>query len=135
MPWRFRSSKMWPRQGLSTMGTIGLGRLIVSGRRRLPSPPAMTTACIARSLVGGRVPTRDTRAGRLKRGRVRQEQQNDRGEGSDRRQWREVDRPTPAERLIDADAERIGVSGRDKDRSGDEEQPLGPGSGAPDARE
>src|SRR5213596_1581737 len=51
MPWRLSSSKMCPRQGLSTMGTIGLGRLIVSGRRRLPSPPAMTTACIERSLV------------------------------------------------------------------------------------
>src|SRR2546423_6798097 len=46
MPWRLRSSKMCPRHGLSTMGTIGFGRLIVRGRRRLPSPPAMTTACI-----------------------------------------------------------------------------------------
>src|SRR6059036_2872632 len=54
MPWRFRSSKMCPRQGLSTMGTIGLGRLIVRGRRRLPSPPAMTTACIGPSLVRAR---------------------------------------------------------------------------------
>src|SRR5213078_3015279 len=50
MPWRLRRSKMCPRQGLSTMGTIGFGRLIVSGRRRLPSPPAITTACITASL-------------------------------------------------------------------------------------
>jgi hypothetical protein len=34
------------------MGTMGFGRLIVSGRRRLPSPPAMTTACIGPSLLG-----------------------------------------------------------------------------------
>src|SRR5213593_4340857 len=56
MPWRFRRSKICPRQGLSTMGTIGFGRLIVRGRRRLPSPPAMTTACIGPSLVRGRAP-------------------------------------------------------------------------------
>src|SRR5438128_9457966 len=41
---------MWPRQGLFTICTIGFGLLIVSGRRRLPSPPAMTTACIESSL-------------------------------------------------------------------------------------
>jgi hypothetical protein len=28
------------------MGTMGFGRLIVSGRKRDPSPPAMTTAFI-----------------------------------------------------------------------------------------
>src|SRR5229473_3344504 len=50
MLWRFRRSKMWPRQGLFTIDTIGFGRLIVSGRRRLPSPPAMTTACMSASL-------------------------------------------------------------------------------------
>src|SRR5438093_7714312 len=43
-PCRFTRSKMWPRHGLFTIATIGLGRLIVSGRRRLPSPPAITTA-------------------------------------------------------------------------------------------
>ena len=30
--------------GLPTIGTIGLGWFEVSGRRRVPSPPAMTTA-------------------------------------------------------------------------------------------
>src|SRR2546430_2413512 len=50
MPWRFRSSKICPRQGLLTIATIGFGRLIVRGRRRLPSPPAMTTACMSASL-------------------------------------------------------------------------------------
>ena len=33
-------------QGLPTMGTIGFGWFEVSGRRRVPSPPAMTTAFI-----------------------------------------------------------------------------------------
>jgi hypothetical protein len=33
-----------------TIDTIGFGRLIVSGLRRLPSPPAMTTACIGPSV-------------------------------------------------------------------------------------
>src|SRR5258708_35394982 len=50
MPCRLSRSKMWPRQGLLTIDTIGFGRLIVSGLRRLPSPPAMTTACIRPSL-------------------------------------------------------------------------------------
>ena len=30
--------------GLPTIGTIGFGWLEVSGRRRVPSPPAITTA-------------------------------------------------------------------------------------------
>ena len=38
---------MCSMQGLPTMGTIGLGWFDVSGRRRVPSPPAMTTAFIA----------------------------------------------------------------------------------------
>src|SRR5438552_11874978 len=50
MPWRLSRSKMCPRQGLLTIATIGFGRLIVSGLRRLPSPPAMTTACMRASL-------------------------------------------------------------------------------------
>ena len=33
--------------GLPTTGTIGFGWFDVSGRRRVPSPPAMTTAFIA----------------------------------------------------------------------------------------
>ena len=35
---------MYSMQGLPTTGTMGLGWLLVSGRRRVPSPPAMTTA-------------------------------------------------------------------------------------------
>ena len=35
---------MCSMQGLPTIGTIGFGWLDVSGRRRVPSPPAMTTA-------------------------------------------------------------------------------------------
>ena len=43
-PWAFSSSMMCSMQGLPTIGTIGFGWLDVSGRRRVPSPPAMTTA-------------------------------------------------------------------------------------------
>src|SRR5258708_18446438 len=55
MPCRLSRSKMCPRQGLLTIDTIGFGRLIVRGLRRLPSPPAMTTACMRASLgaLGG----------------------------------------------------------------------------------
>src|SRR5438445_6637031 len=41
---------MWSRQGLFTICSIGFGRLVVSGRRRRSSPPAMTTAWIESSL-------------------------------------------------------------------------------------
>ena len=37
---------MCSMQGLPTIGTIGLGWFEVSGRRRVPSPPAITTAFI-----------------------------------------------------------------------------------------
>ena len=43
---------MCPRHGLFTIWTIGFGRLIVRGLSRLPSPPAMTTACIDRVYAG-----------------------------------------------------------------------------------
>ena len=43
-PWAFRSSMMCSMHGLPTIGTIGFGWFDVSGRRRVPSPPAMTTA-------------------------------------------------------------------------------------------
>src|SRR6266542_6885912 len=39
-----RSSRMCSMHGLPATGTIGLGWFDVSGRRRVPSPPAMTTA-------------------------------------------------------------------------------------------
>src|SRR5438477_8113825 len=61
IPWRWRRSKMCPRHGLLTIETIGLGRLIVRGRRRLPSPPAMTTACIRASLEREGTTSRRTR--------------------------------------------------------------------------
>ena len=35
---------MCSMHGLPTIGTIGFGWFDVSGRRRVPSPPAMTTA-------------------------------------------------------------------------------------------
>ena len=35
--------------GLPTIGTIGFGWFEVSGRRRVPSPPAMTTAFMQRT--------------------------------------------------------------------------------------
>ena len=38
------SSRMCSMHGLPTIGTIGFGWFEVSGRRRVPSPPAMTTA-------------------------------------------------------------------------------------------
>src|SRR3954447_10526905 len=38
------SSRMCSMQGLPTIGTIGFGWFEVSGRRRVPSPPAITTA-------------------------------------------------------------------------------------------
>ena len=44
MPWRRTSSRMCSMQGFPAMGTIGFGWLEVRGRRRVPSPPAMTTA-------------------------------------------------------------------------------------------
>ncbi len=42
---------MCSMQGLPAIGTIGLGWFEVSGRRRVPSPPAITTALI-RGLPG-----------------------------------------------------------------------------------
>ncbi len=42
---------MCSMQGLLQTGTIGLGWLLVSGRRRVPSPPAMTTARIRLTFV------------------------------------------------------------------------------------
>src|SRR5256885_14439040 len=50
MPCRLSRSRTCSITGLLTIGTIGFGRLIVDGRRREPSPPAMTTAFKARPL-------------------------------------------------------------------------------------
>src|SRR5207253_7407503 len=52
MPCRLSRSRTCCMTGLLTIGTIGLGRLIVSGRSREPSPPAMTTAFIPISSGG-----------------------------------------------------------------------------------
>src|SRR5450756_2292153 len=46
MPWRLTRSTMYSMHGLLHTDTIGLGWLLVRGRRRVPSPPAMITACI-----------------------------------------------------------------------------------------
>src|SRR6267143_5794664 len=99
IPWRLRSSKMCPRQGLSTMGTIGLGRLIVSGRRRLPSPPAMTTACIGPSLVGGCSPTERRRTGGSRRDEIGDPEHEGRGCAAEKDRRRQIERGSPGERL------------------------------------
>ncbi len=49
MPCSFSRSMMCSIIGRLTSGSIGLGALLVSGRRRVPSPPAMITAFTARS--------------------------------------------------------------------------------------
>src|SRR5919197_5352069 len=46
MSWRLSSRRMCSITGRLTIGTMGLGRPTVKGRRREPSPPAMTTAFI-----------------------------------------------------------------------------------------
>ena len=48
---------MCSMHGLPQIGTIGLGWFEVSGRRRVPSPPAMTTPFMPRP------PSRARRAG------------------------------------------------------------------------
>src|SRR4051812_15481431 len=44
-PWRRSQSSMKTMNGRSTSGTTGLGTVVVSGRRRVPSPPARMSAC------------------------------------------------------------------------------------------
>ncbi len=48
-PCRRSQSIMNTMNGRSTSGTTGLGTDEVSGRSRVPSPPARMSACIARS--------------------------------------------------------------------------------------
>src|SRR2546428_9058456 len=43
------ASRMWAICGRSTSGSSAFGRCRVSGRSRVPSPPAMITSCIERS--------------------------------------------------------------------------------------
>ena len=43
-PWVFNNVTMCSIIGRLTMGIMGLGMFEVSGRRRVPSPPAMITA-------------------------------------------------------------------------------------------
>jgi hypothetical protein len=45
-PWPRNQSSMKPMNGRSTSGTTGLGTVDVSGRKRVPSPPARISACI-----------------------------------------------------------------------------------------
>ena len=45
---------MCSMHGRPTIGTIGFGWFEVSGRRRVPSPPAITTAFIAPSSAPAR---------------------------------------------------------------------------------
>src|SRR5918998_2068367 len=44
-PWDFSQSSMKTMKGRSTRGTTGLGTVEVSGRSRVPSPPARMSAC------------------------------------------------------------------------------------------
>src|SRR5688572_23319150 len=104
MPWRWRRSKMCPRQGLLTIETIGLGRLIVRGRRRLPSPPAMTTACIGPSLG-----ERGSAEGRRGCAQIWSGDEHRAGEGDEQGERRERQRAESGERL---------------ERGGGEQQPV-----------
>jgi hypothetical protein len=45
---------MCSMHGLPTIGTIGFGWFDVNGRRRVPSPPAITTALTALAAFGSR---------------------------------------------------------------------------------
>src|SRR5918997_1279651 len=47
MPCLRSRTRMCSIIGRFTMGSMGLGMLLVSGRRREPSPPAMITACMS----------------------------------------------------------------------------------------
>src|SRR5947209_5321743 len=46
-PWRPSRSSMNDRNGRPASGITGFGSVSVSGRRRVPSPPASTRACIS----------------------------------------------------------------------------------------
>src|SRR3954452_5100499 len=46
MPWRASQSSMKVRNGRPASGMTGFGVVRVKGRRRVPSPPASTSACI-----------------------------------------------------------------------------------------
>src|SRR6185312_7455778 len=50
-PCRRKRSTMWCITGLLAIGASGLGRREVNGRKRDPSPPAMTTALMGWSFV------------------------------------------------------------------------------------
>ena len=60
IPCCFSRSTMWCIIGLFISGTIGFGVLQVSGRNRVPNPPAMMTAFMLRlfAFPGIRVLTR-----------------------------------------------------------------------------
>src|ERR1700750_1862166 len=54
-PWTRSQSSMKVKKGRPASGITGLGTVCVSGRRRVPSPPASTSACMelpADALVG-----------------------------------------------------------------------------------
>ncbi len=46
-PWKRTQSSRKVRNGRPARGITGLGTVRVSGRRRVPSPPASTSACKA----------------------------------------------------------------------------------------
>src|SRR3712207_982905 len=45
-PWERSQSSIKAMKGRSTSGTTGFGTVLVSGRSRVPSPPARMSACI-----------------------------------------------------------------------------------------
>ena len=45
-PWYSSQSSMYEMNGRLASGTTGFGTLFVSGRNRVPSPPARISACI-----------------------------------------------------------------------------------------
>src|SRR3954470_22210536 len=55
-PWRRSQSSMKTMNGRSTSGTTGFGTVEVSGRSRVPSPPARISACTS-ALPTDRRPT------------------------------------------------------------------------------
>src|SRR5712691_5267703 len=56
MPWPRSQSIMCATNGLSASGTTGLGTVEVSGRSRVPSPPARIRACMRAASSSGAPP-------------------------------------------------------------------------------
>src|SRR5450759_639567 len=66
-PCLFSSSMMCSMSGLLTTGTMGFGRLLVSGRRRVPCPPAITTVWMSTASLSAMLTTLFRLLGGLRR--------------------------------------------------------------------